>query len=69
MSDLLQRITTDPNICFGKPCVSGTRIWVDVIIDNLADGRSEREILDAYPSLTGDDIDAVRAYADERAGR
>jgi uncharacterized protein (DUF433 family) len=67
--DLLQRITIDPNVCFGKPCIHGTRIWVDLIIENVAAGASEQEILDAYPALTADDINAARAYADERARR
>ena len=60
--DLLQRISIDPNICFGKPCIRGTRIWVPLIIENLADGASEEAILEAYPSLTRDDIRAARAY-------
>lgn len=55
----------DPGICFGKPCIRGTRIWVSLIIENLADGASEEEILEAYPSLTADDIKAALAYAAE----
>ncbi len=60
---LLQRISIDPSICFGKPCIRGTRIWVALIIENLADGVSDAEILEAYPSLTVDDIKAALAYA------
>jgi len=63
--DLLQRIAIDPNVCFGKPRIRGTRIWVALIIENLATGASEQEILDAYPSLKGDDIKAALAYAAE----
>jgi uncharacterized protein (DUF433 family) len=63
--DLLRRISIDPAICFGKPCIRGTRIWVSLILENLADGVSEQEILDAYPSLTADDIKAALAYAAE----
>jgi uncharacterized protein (DUF433 family) len=63
--DLLQRISIDPNICFGKPCIRGTRIWVSLIIENLAAGVPEQEILDAYPSLTSDDIKAALGYAAE----
>ncbi|HXH41721.1 MAG TPA: DUF433 domain-containing protein [Thermoanaerobaculia bacterium] len=63
--DPLQRISIDPNICFGKPCIRGTRIWVALIIENLAAGVPEPEILDAYPSLTADDIKAALAYAAE----
>lgn len=62
---LLQRISIDPNICFGKPCIRGTRIWVALIIENLAAGVPEQEILDSYPSLAADDIKAALAYAAE----
>ena len=60
--DLLQRISIDPNICFGKPCIRGTRIWVSLIIENLAAGASEAEILENYPSLAPEDIKAALAY-------
>ena len=63
--DLLQRISIDPNICFGKPCIRGTRIWVALIIENLAADVTEHEILDAYPSLAAADIKAALAYAAE----
>lgn len=63
--ELLKRITTDPNICFGKPCIRGTRIWVSLIVENLADGVTEKELLEAYPQLTPDDIRAALAYAAE----
>jgi len=63
--DLLQRISIDPAVCFGKPCIRGTRIWVSLIIENLAEGVPEAEILEAYPSLTSDDIKAALAYAAE----
>jgi uncharacterized protein (DUF433 family) len=63
--DLLQRISIDPNICFGKPRIRGTRIWVALIIANLAAGASEQEILESYPSLASDDIKAALAYAAE----
>ncbi len=62
-----ERISIDPNVCHGKPCVKGTRIWVSLIVDNLASGSSEEEILAAYPSLTRDDIRAALAYAAEMA--
>ena len=54
--ELLKRITIDPNICFGKPCIRGTRIWVSLIVDNLVAGITEGEILAAYPALTKEDI-------------
>lgn len=63
--DLLQRISIDPNISFGKPCIRGTRIWVSLIIENLAAGASEAEILENYPSLAPEDIKAALAYAAE----
>jgi uncharacterized protein (DUF433 family) len=63
--ELLKRITIDPNVCFGKSCVRGTRIWVSLIIDNLADGVGEDEILAAYPQLKTEDIRAALTYAAE----
>jgi uncharacterized protein (DUF433 family) len=63
--ELLQRISIDPNVCFGKPCIRGTRIWVSLIIENLAGGVSEREIIQTYPTLTLEDIKAALAYAAE----
>jgi uncharacterized protein (DUF433 family) len=62
---LLKRISADPNVCFGKPCIKGTRIWISLIIDNLAEGVSEEEIISAYPQLTNEDIHAALAYAAE----
>ena len=59
------RITIDPNICHGKACIKGTRIMVSVILDNLAAGVTEEEILRSYPSLTREDIQAATAYAAE----
>jgi uncharacterized protein (DUF433 family) len=67
--DLLQRISIDPNICSGKPCIRGTRIWVALIIESLAAGVAEAEILEAYPALTSDDIQAALAYAAEAPER
>lgn len=63
--ELLMRISVDPMVCFGKPCIRGTRIWVSLIVDNLAEGVSEPEILTAYPQLQLDDIRAALAYAAE----
>jgi uncharacterized protein (DUF433 family) len=64
-NELLQRVIIDPNVCFGKATIRGTRIWVALIIENLADGLSEAELLEAYPSLEPDDIRAALAYAAE----
>ncbi len=65
MNPLLQRITVDPNIAFGKPCISGTRIWVSLILDFLADGLTTQEIIAEYPQLTEEDIRAAIAYGAE----
>jgi uncharacterized protein (DUF433 family) len=63
--ELLQRISVDPKVGFGKPCIRGTRIWVSLILENLAEGVLEQEILAAYPQLVPEDIRAVLAYAAE----
>ncbi len=63
--ELLQRISIDPRVCFGKPVVRGTRIWVSLIVDNLAEGVTEAELLAAYPHLKIEDIRAALAYAAE----
>ncbi len=63
--ELLKRISIDPNVCFGKPCIRGTRIWVSMIVDNLAEGVSEAELLTAYPQLQPDDIRAALSFAAE----
>lgn len=63
--ELLKRISVDPQVCFGKPCVRGTRIWVSLIVENLAEGVPESEILSAYPQLELADIRAALAYAAE----
>ena len=63
--ELLQQISVDPRVCFGKPCIRGTRIWVSLIVDNLAEGIPEQEILAAYPQLNREDILAALAFAAE----
>ncbi len=65
--ELLQRITVDPNICFGKPCIRGHRIWVSLILDLLASGMSIEDILKEYPQLEEADIRACIAYGAELA--
>jgi uncharacterized protein (DUF433 family) len=65
MNRLLERISIDPNICFGKPCIRGTRIWVSLLLDLMAEGMAIEEILDEYPQLTKDDIRAAIAYGAE----
>ena len=63
--ELLQRISIDPNVCFGKPCIRGTRIWVSLILDLLATGLTEADVLAEYPQLTVDDVRAALAYGAE----
>jgi uncharacterized protein (DUF433 family) len=64
---LLARISIDPNICFGKPCIRGHRIWVSLILDCLASGATTQEILEDYPGLREADIQACIAYGAEMA--
>ena len=61
------RVVSDPAICHGRACVKGTRITAAVILDNLAAGLSNSEILKSYPSLTIDDLNAALSYAAELA--
>jgi uncharacterized protein (DUF433 family) len=68
MTDWHERIKIDPNVCHGKPCIRGTRIMVSVILDNLADGLSQEEIVREYPPLTLEDVRAALAYAAVLAG-
>jgi uncharacterized protein (DUF433 family) len=63
--DLLARISVDPNVCFGKPCIRGHRIWVSLILDLLASGMGVGEILESYPGLEEADIRACIAYGAE----
>lgn len=65
MKDWRERISIDPNVCHGKPCIKGTRIMVWIIVDYLANGDTVEEVLAAYPSLTREDVQAALAYAAE----
>ena len=67
--DYLSRITIDPDIRFGKPCVRGTRLTVGDVLSYLASGMSEDDILKDFPQLTRDDIRACLAFAAERERR
>ena len=62
---LLKRISVDPEVCFGKPCVRGHRIWVSLILDLLASGMNVDEVLGQYPQLDREDILACLAYGAE----
>ena len=65
MNPLLTRISIDPNVCFGRPCIRGTRIWVSLLLDLLADGMSVEEVLTEYPHLAEEDLRAAIAYGAE----
>lgn len=65
--DLLSRIAIDPNICFGKPCIRGHRIWVSLILDLLAGGETIETILEEYPRIEREDVLACIAYGAELA--
>ena len=63
--ELLSRISIDPNICFGEPCIRGHRIWVSLVLDLLASGFTFEEILERYPGIEEADILACIAYGAE----
>jgi uncharacterized protein (DUF433 family) len=64
---LLERISIDPEVCGGKPCIKRTRIWVSLVLDFLAGGMTEAELLVEYPRLVHDDVLAASAYGAEAA--
>ena len=66
-SSLLERITTNPDVRFGKPCIRGHRITVQEILQWLSSGSSQQQILLDYPQLEPEDFLAVYAYAAELA--
>ena len=61
--DWKERISVNPNVCHGKPCIKGTRIMVSIILDYLKAGESAETILKEYPTLKNEDIRAALAYA------
>jgi uncharacterized protein (DUF433 family) len=63
--ELLNRITSDPAVCGGKPCIQGTRIPIAIILDGLAEGLMPEQLVDHYPQLTIEDIHAALAYGAE----
>lgn len=63
--DLLARISINPNICFGKPCIKGHRLWVSLILDFLASGMTIPEVLESYPGIQEEDVLACIAYGAE----
>jgi len=67
MMNWREHIMVDMAVCHGQACITGTRIPVAVILDNLAVGQSTEDILASYPSLTADSVRAAIAYAAELA--
>ena len=67
--DLFQRITSDPAVRFGKPCVRGTRLTVGDVLGTLASGCSEADLLADFPQLCHEDVLACLAFAAERERR
>lgn len=59
LSKMLKRITVDPQVCHGEPCIRGRRIMVSTIINSLRDGMSYDDLLLRYPDLSRDDIEAA----------
>jgi uncharacterized protein (DUF433 family) len=66
-SSLLNRITADPEVRFGKPCIRGHRITVQEVLEWLSGGASQEQILADYPQLEPEDLLAVYAYAAQLA--
>jgi uncharacterized protein (DUF433 family) len=62
-AEVFPRITVDPDVCFGKPCIRGTRMRVTDVLDLLAAGAAHEEILADYPYLEAPDIVAALLYA------
>ncbi len=61
------RIITDPKICHGQACIRGTRVPVSVVLDNLAAGLTDNDIVSSYPPLSIEDVRAAVAYGAELA--
>ncbi len=64
-TEILRRISIHPDICFGKPCIRGHRIWVSLILDLLSDGMSIAEVLAEYSGLEEADVRACIAYGSD----
>ena len=64
-TEILARISIDPDVCFGKPCIRGTRIWVSLILDLLANGMTFNQIMEEYPAIEKADILACIGYGAE----
>lgn len=62
-NDFLNRITSDPDVCGGRPCIKGTRMRVADIVEALAHGATQQELLADFDYLTAEDIAAALLYA------
>ena len=62
-----ERISVDPLVCHGQACITGTRVMVAVVLDNLAAGIGTDELLQSYPTLSTEDVQAALEYAAELA--
>ena len=62
---LLSRISIDSNVCFGRPCIRGHRIWVSLVLDLLASGWTTQELIEQYPGIEEADVLACIAYGAE----
>ncbi len=66
MAEIMDRITVNPEQCGGRPCIRGMRIRVTDVLDLLAGGLSQQEILDEMPALEAEDIEASLRFASRR---
>ena len=66
MAEIMDRITVDPAQCGGRPCIRGMRIRVTDVLDLLAGGLSQQEILDEMPALEAEDVEACLRFASRR---
>lgn len=64
-NEILERITINPDVCFGKPTIRNTRYTVDLILELISSGMSKEEIVDDYPALSIDDINACLLFASQ----
>ena len=64
-SELLSRISVSQDVCFGKPCIAGHRIWVSLILDMLASGMTIADVMAEYSGITEEDVLASIAYGAE----
>jgi uncharacterized protein (DUF433 family) len=65
MKTYLDKVTTNPEVMLGKPVIKGTRVPVDLIVRKLGEGATPEDLLDAYPNLNKEDIQAALLYAAE----